>query len=201
MEPPFTDSDLQAVFTFTVELDRLKAVLRRTKPVGLDRYENSAEHSWHVCVLAMLLARRAAEPVDLPRVLELLLVHDVPEIDCGDQIVYAATGPERAAAEAAAAERVFGLLPRADAERLRERWREFDEQRTPEARFALAMDRLMPVLHNLYGDARSWRENAIPRERVKAVNSVIAAGCPDVWRQVEPAIDLLFAQRVDGRQA
>ena len=187
--------DIQRIFDFVVELDKLKAVLRRAKPVGLERYENSAEHSWHAAVLAMLLAKHSAEPVDLLRVIEILLVHDVPEIDCGDHFVYTRDAAQVAVAEAAAAERIFGLLPPAEGEWLLSRWREYEERRTPEAKLAYAADRLMPVLHNVRGGARSWRENDVPLARVKEVTRAIGDACPAVWVEVEPLIESFF---VDG---
>ncbi len=195
MEPPSPPSDIQRILDFVVELDKLKAVLRRAKPIGLERYENSAEHSWHVAVLAMLLAKHSAEPVDLQRVIEILLVHDIPEIDCGDQFVYTRDAAQTAIAEAAAAERIFGLLPPAEGEWLLSRWREYEDRQTPEAKLAYAADRLMPVLHNVRGDARSWRENGVPLLRIKEVTGAIGEACPAVWAEVEPLIESFF---VDG---
>jgi putative hydrolase of HD superfamily len=164
--------------------------------VGLERYENSAEHSWHVAVLAMLMAKHSAEPVDLQRVIEILLVHDVPEIDCGDQFVYTRDAAQVAVAEAAAAERIFGLLPPAEGEWLLSRWREYEVRQTPEAKLAYAADRLMPVLHNLRGGARSWRENEVPLVRVKEITRAIGQACPAVWAEIEPLIDSCFADGV-----
>ena len=192
-------AELDRVFAFALELDRLKAVLRRTRPIGLERRENSAEHSWHICLLAMALHRRCAESVDLPRALELLLVHDVPEIDCGDQLVYARDAAERAVAEAAAAERIFGLLPDPEATRMLARWREFEAGETPEARFARAVDRLVPVLQNLHdGGANSWLEHAVPHHRVKEVNRRIGEALPAVWQHLETKIDALFEELGKG---
>src|SRR5436309_12870928 len=120
-----TAANVRRLFDFAVELDRLKAVLRRTQPVGLDRYENSAEHSWQVALVALLLARHSTEPVDVQRVLEILLVHDVPEIDCGDAFVYARDPVATAARERAGAERLFGLLGEPDGPRLLARREEY----------------------------------------------------------------------------
>ena len=196
MAPTSPSSDIQRIFEFVVELDKLKAVLRRAKPVGLERYENSAEHSWQVCVLAMLMAKHSTQPVDLQRVVEILLVHDVPEIDCGDEFVYTRDPAQTAIAEAAAAERIFGLLPPAEREWLLSRWREYEDRQTPEAKLAYAADRLMPVLHNLRGDARSWRENEVPLRRVKEVCGAIGEACPAVWAAVEPLIESCFLDGV-----
>jgi len=194
---PTNAADVRRVFEFAIELDRLKAVSRKIKPLGLDRYENSAEHSWHVCVLALLLARYSAAPVDVGRVLEILLVHDVPEIDHGDHFVYSRDVTATAAAEAIAAERIFGLLPEAEGRRLLSRWREYEERQTPEARLAYAADRLMPVLQNLFGGGQSWRENRVPLEQVRAlVHDATAEVCPAVWWSVGPLIESLYASGV-----
>jgi putative hydrolase of HD superfamily len=157
-------ADFERIFAFTIELDRLKGILRKTKPVGLDRYENTAEHSWQVCLLALALTKYAVPSVDPVRVVELLLVHDIPEIDEGDQIIYAGADLARQDRERATATRIFGLLPNQQGEWFLSLWLEFVARQTPEARFAYAMDRLMPVLHNIYNKGQSWRENRIPLE-------------------------------------
>lgn len=185
---------LDRVFAFALELDKLKAVLRRSRPSGLDRYENSAEHSWHVCLLALSLAAYADPPVDAVRVTELLLVHDIPEIDAGDTIVYG-RGDAVVADERRAAARVFGLLPEPQAARLFQRWEEFEARETAEARFAYAMDRLMPVLHNLESGGRTWREHGITLDQVIAVNQAIGTACPAVWRHVRGRIEQHFARQ------
>ena len=185
--------DLERILAFATEIARLETVERRTKPPGLGRHESSAEHSWHACMLAVLLAGEAREPIDVGRVLEILLVHDVPEIDCGDQIAYAAPSSDRDAAERAGAERLFGMLPEAAARRWASRWEELAEGATAEARFAHAIDRLCPVLLNLASNGQSWRENGISVERVKQLNRAIGAALPGVWAHVEAAIDRMHA--------
>ena len=185
--------DIDRALEFAIELDKLKAVLRRTRPVGLERQENSAEHSWQLAVVAMTLAAHAADAIDIGRVLEMLLVHDIPEIDCGDHFVYSRDPAATARVEAAAATRLFGMLPDETAERLHARWHEFEEQRTPEARFAHAIDRMLPILQNLRGGAYSWREHGITADRVKAINgAAIQRALPEVWKVLEPQIDALF---------
>ena len=185
------------IITFILELDRLKAVTRKTRPIGLDRAENSAEHSWQIAMLAASLAPHAAEPIDIDRVIRMLLVHDVGEIDTGDTMVYVEGGwDERKAAERAAAERIFGLLPGAEGEAFLALWTEFEDNLTAEARFAHAADRAMPVLLNLANNGQSWRENGIAYERVVArVGPEIAAGCPALWRHLETR---LAAAAADG---
>jgi putative hydrolase of HD superfamily len=189
-------SDLQKIIHFIVELDKLKAVLRKTKPVGLDRYENIAEHSWQVCVLAQLLSGYSSAPVDIVRVTELLLVHDIPEIDVGDQIVYQTKDNSRADAEREAAARIFGLLPEHQAGWLMSRWQEYEDRKTSEAVFAYAIDRLMPVLHNINNNGQSWRENRISLDKIRAVNAVIGEACPAVWELVQDGLEQLSQEGV-----
>jgi putative hydrolase of HD superfamily len=196
-------SDLQKTIDFIIEVDKLKAVLRKTKPVGLDRYENAAEHSWQACLLAQLLGKYANGPVDIVRVTELLLVHDIPEIDVGDQIVYQAKDNNRADAERNAAARIFGLLPAEQAGWLMARWQEYQDRKTREAVFASAIDRLLPVLQNANNNGQSWRENRVSLDRIRAVNVVIGEACPAVWEYVQDVLvqlsnEGLFDSDIEG---
>ena len=159
----------------------------------LERFASFAEHSWHVALLALALARHAEPPVDPVRVVELLLVHDVPEIDAGDTIVYR-RGEATREGERRAAARVFGLLPEHEATRFLACWEEFEACDTPEARFAYAMDRLMPVLHNLHANGQTWRENDVSLDQVLAVNQAIGAACPAIWEHVRVRIERHFAE-------
>jgi putative hydrolases of HD superfamily len=185
--------DLQRIIDFIIELDKLKTVLRKTKPIGLERYENSAEHSWQVSLLALLLAQHAHASVDVIRVVEILLVHDIPEIDSGDQIVYQEPGEARAAAEQQAVHRIFGLLPEPQANWCMSRWQEYEARESKEAVFAYAVDRLMPVLQNLKNNGQSWRENKVPLEKVLAVNIAVGEALPSVWEHVQSLIGELAA--------
>ncbi|TKR33664.1 HD domain-containing protein [Luteimonas gilva] len=178
---------MQTVIDFVLELDKLKGVTRKIKPLGLERYENSAEHSWQLALLAFSLAPHADSGIDLDRTIKMLLVHDIGEIDTGDTMAFVEGGwEERKAAEQAAVKRIFGLLPQAQAAELLALWREFEDGTTAEARFANAVDRAMPVLLNLANDGQSWRENGIGYERVVArVRAPIEAGCPALWRHID----------------
>ncbi len=182
---------MQAHIDFILELDRLKGVTRQTKPAGLDRYENSAEHSWQIALMAQALAHLAAEPVNVARVVELLLVHDVGEIDTGDTLVYVEHGwAERKAAERAAVQRIFGLLPEGRGQRFVDAWQEFEDEATPEARYAHAVDRAMPALLNLANGGQSWRENGVSHAKVVArIGPPIAAGCPALWAYMRARLD------------
>lgn len=182
---------MQPIIDFILELDKLKAVTRKTRPLGQARYENSAEHSWQIAMFALSMGHLAPEPVDLARVVGMLLVHDIGEIDTGDTIVYAEHGwAERKAAEAAAITRIFGLLPADQASPLRALWDEFDAEATAEARFAHALDRAMPALLNLANQGQSWRENGISHARVvQRIGPPIEAGCPALWAYLAMRLD------------
>jgi putative hydrolases of HD superfamily len=174
---------LTQIVSFILELDKLKGVTRKNRPLGLERYENSAEHSWQIAMLAFSLERYAQAPVDINRVVAMLLVHDVGEIDTGDTIVFAVDGwEERKAAELAAVRRIFGMLPEPQGSRFVELWQEFEAAQTPEAVFANAVDRAIPPLMNLANNGQSWRENGIGYERVIGrIGPPIQAGCPALW--------------------
>jgi putative hydrolase of HD superfamily len=182
---------MQHIVEFILELDKLKGVTRKTRPTGLDRYENSAEHSWQIALLAASMEQYAEAPVDINRVIPMLLVHDIGEIDTGDTIFYAEEGwPERKAAELAAVTRIFGRLQEPQRSHLLGLWQEFEDNRTAEARFAHAADRAMPVLLNLANGGQSWRENGITHERVvRRVAPPIAAGCPALWAYLEARLE------------
>jgi putative hydrolase of HD superfamily len=182
---------MQHVVDFILELDRLKGVTRKSKPIGLDRYENSAEHSWQIAMFAGAMAEFADPGVDVHRVMQMLLVHDIGEIDTGDTIVYDDTGlAERKAAERVAVERIFGMLPNAHGARFLALWEEFEVGESAEARFAHAADRAMPVLLNLANGGGSWVENGITYERViRKVGPPIEAGCPALWAWLAPQLE------------
>ena len=162
---------------FILEIDRLKGVLRRSLLLDSHRRENSAEHSWHLAMMALVLAEHANEPVDLLRTLKLVLVHDIVEVDAGDTYAYDTEGHEdKVERERLAASRIFGLLPVDQAAELSNLWEEFEEQYTPEARFALALDRLMPLLHNYHTGGVTWRENGVTRAQVEERMAPVALG-------------------------
>ena len=166
---------------FVLEIDRLKTILRQT-PIGDDsRQENTAEHSWHLALAAIVLAEHANEPVDIGRVVEMLLVHDLVEIDAGDTFVYLAMDEagraDQEAIEQAGADRIFGLLPPDQGARLRAVWDEFESKSSPEARFAKAVDRLQPMLLNRLAGGGSWSKHAITADRTHhLIESTIPGG-------------------------
>jgi putative hydrolase of HD superfamily len=180
---PLKGPSMQQIVDFILELDKLKAVTRKVRPRGLDRYENSAEHSWQIAMMAASLASHAESPVDIDRVIAMLLVHDIGEIDAGDTMVFVEGGWEqRKAAELAGVKRIFGLLPDAQGAAFLALWQEFEDAVTPESRFAHSVDRAMPVLINLANQGGSWKENGISYERVvQRVGPEVKAGCPALW--------------------
>lgn len=182
---------MQAIIDFILEVDKLKGVERKTRPLTLARYENSAEHSWQIALLALSIADYADEPVNISRVVNMLLIHDLGEIDTGDTLVYVEGGwEERKAAELAAVRRIFGLLPESKASEFLGLWQEFEAEATPEARFANAADRAMPVLLNLANNGQSWRENGISHERVvQRIEGQIQRGCPQLWAYLEKRLE------------
>lgn len=182
--------ELRATLRFLLELDRAKAVERRTYLADHSRREDDAGHMWHAALAALVLARHAPDRLDLGRVVAMLLVHDVPEIDAGDAFVYDEEARARAAArERAGAERIFGLLPEGAGRELAALWEEFEDGRSPEARFARAVDRLLPLLANWAGEGRAWREHGITAEQVRAVNAPVGEVLPELRALVESVVD------------
>ena len=183
-------SRLRAQLDFILEADRLKQVLRQSVLTDGSRRENDAEHSWHLALMAVVLAEYAPPGVNLGQALQMLVVHDLVEIDAGDSFIYdeaaQATKVER---EQAAARRIFGLLPEGQARYFASLWEEFEARQSPEARFAAAMDRLEPLLLNFQTGGATWRPNGIRRGQVEAANRAsLAEGAPDLWAFAERLI-------------
>ena len=183
-------SKTQQKIDFILELEKLKGVFRKTKPVGQERFENSAEHSWQTTLTAMILLDEADADIDVLKVLKMLLIHDVVEIDAGDVFVYDTSArAEIAEQEAAAAERIFGMLPQPMGDEMLALWHEFEGRQTPESKFAKAVDRVNPVIQNLTSDGQSWVENHISRDRVLAMNNEIEAASPELWAVLKARIE------------
>lgn len=184
------DSRLRQQLEFVVEIDRLKRVLRRTVITDRSRPENTAEHSWHLGVMALLLSEYAARPVDLTRVLKMVLVHDIVEIDAGDTFCYDVEGNrDKAEREQRAADRIFGLLPEDQREELRSCWEEFEARESADAQFANALDRMQPILSNLATDGHSWRQHGIVKQQVLARNRPVGEGAPQLWEHIQARLD------------
>lgn len=189
------DARLERQIRFIVEIDRLKTVMRQTLLTDSSRHENSAEHSWHIALAAVVLAEHAAIPdLDLQRVVKMLLVHDLVEIDAGDTYCYDADARQgQAERERQAADRVFGRLPADQAADLREAWEEFEARQSPEALFAAAMDRLQPVLNNFHTGGAMWRRHNVHRSQVQRRIAPLKTGAPALWRYANDLLDRAVA--------
>ncbi len=178
--------EMSAVIHFLMEIDKLKLVQRRTRIIGHERHENSAEHSWHFAVAAMSLAPYAAAEVNIQRVIQMALLHDIVEIDVGDVLVYDLAAREAIAEkEAAAARRLFGLLPAPQGPQFLALWEEYEAGTSPDARFAGALDRILPILLNLHNEGQSWRENNISLQQVLTRNAQVGESWPELWQHIE----------------
>lgn len=186
--------NLTQQLTFLREIDRLKSVVRLTPLLDRSRRENSAEHSWHLALYALVLAEHAAGEVDVLRVVKMLLIHDIVEIDAGDVPFHVpATHAGQAERERLAAERLFGLLPAAQAAEFRELWFEFEAAESDDARFAKALDRFQPMLHNAATEGGTWVECAVTLEQVKSrCQPPIAKGSPTLREAAEQMAEAHF---------
>ena len=177
-------AEVAATLAFFMELDRLKGVERRNRLADGSRRENTAEHSWHLGMAALVFAPCATEPIDVSRAVAMALTHDIVEIDAGDTFAYdeGAAAESKAAREQAAADRIFGLLPATQGAHLRELWDEYERGDTAEARYVMAIDRMAPMLLNLAEGGTTWHEHGITPERVIARNGPHIEGpLPQVW--------------------
>jgi putative hydrolase of HD superfamily len=173
---------LRRQMDFIIEIDKLKTVLRRAYISDSSRRENSAEHSWHTAMMALVLADHTPAGVDLNRVLKMMLIHDIAEIDAGDVSIYHRdSDPGYAGREAEGAKRIFSLLPPDQARELLEIQVEFETGETAESKFARSLDRLIPLIHNYCTGGKRWREDGITYEQVFEVNKKVGDGSPDLW--------------------
>jgi putative hydrolase of HD superfamily len=181
--------------TFLLELDKLKEIKRQSRIIPSLRRENSAEHSWHIAIMALVLGRDYGKDVDLSRVVTMLLLHDIVEIDAGDTYAYDQEGyQDKDEREQEAAARIFGLLPPDQAETLRTTWEEFEQGASREARFAHSMDRLMPLLHNYYSQGSTWKSHGTCKSQVQNRMAKIREASPELWEFAENLIDRAVSQ-------
>ncbi|GAA6151960.1 HD domain-containing protein [Pseudoteredinibacter isoporae] len=185
--------DLQQQLAFIVEMDRLKSVYRQTTiKDDNDRFENSAEHSWHIALMAHVFAPLTDEPVDIHRACLMLLLHDIVEIDAGDTFAFASAADIAAKAdkESDAADRLFGLLPSSQAADYRALWQEYEDAESADACFAKAMDCLLPLIQNMNNEGGSWRRHQVSRSKVVARNRYLEHSAPKLWEYALEQIDL-----------
>lgn len=181
---------LQQQIAFIREIDQLKNILRQTLLMDGTRRENSAEHSWHLALMALTLAEYAPVGVDIEKAIKQLLIHDLVEIDAGDTFCYDATANlNKAEREAQAADRILGLLPSDQGQEIRELWEEFEAQATPTAQFAAALDRIQPLLHNQQTAGGTWKQHGITQEQVMKRMQPVETGAPALWAFVLQVIE------------
>jgi len=181
---------IEQQLNFIIEIDKLKTILRQTLLCDQSRRENSAEHSWHLAVMAMLLGEYSDGAVDTAHTMKMVLVHDIVEVDAGDVFAYdEAANNGKEDRERAAADRIFGLLPTEQARDLRALWDEFEARETTESKFANALDRLQPLLHNSQTEGGTWRIHSVRRDQVLRRMDPVRIGIPEVWPVVMKIVD------------
>lgn len=175
---------------FIVELDKMKSILRQTSIIGEERREDDAQHSWHISVMAMLLAEYANEKVDVCKVIKMLLTHDLVEIYAGDTFCYDKVGnSDKKERELKAAEKIFGMLEEDKGKELRVLWDEFEEMKTPEALFAASMDRLQPMLNNYNNNGGTWRKFNVAKEDIYKRINPVKESSQELWNFVQYMIE------------
>ncbi|GIQ57067.1 hydrolase [Flavobacterium collinsii] len=182
--------DLLNQIAFIKEIDKVKYIQRKTKLFHSDRNENDAEHSWHLALMAIVLAEHSDEPIDVLKVVKMVLIHDIVEIDAGDTFIYdSQKNHSNTDEERLAANRIFGLLPKKQAEELIAIWEEFEAGETNEAKFARSMDRLEPLLQNTSNNGGTWTEFGVSYDKVYEKKSVIKEGSKTLWSYAEGLIN------------
>jgi len=182
--------DLLNQIAFIKEIDKVKYIQRKTKLFNSDRHENDAEHSWHLALMAIVLAEHSNEPIDVLKVVKMVLIHDIVEIDAGDIFLYdSQINHDNTEQERLAANRIFGLLPKNQADELISIWEEFEAGETNEAKFAKSMDRLEPLLQNTSNNGGTWKEFGVGYNKVYEKKSVIKEGSRSLWNYAEGLIN------------
>ncbi len=174
---------------FLIEIDRVKTIFRKTRLLSDKRYENDAEHGWHMSLMALILWEHSNQQVDISKVVKMALIHDLVEIDAGDTFLYAEDQKDKTANERKCAERIFGLLPEDQRDEYLELWEEFEAKETAEALFAGALDRLGPVMQNYYDGGHAWKMHNVTADKVLKVNSQIKKGSEEIWNYAKTLIE------------
>ncbi|MDP2540582.1 MULTISPECIES: HD domain-containing protein [Tenacibaculum] len=178
---------------FIKEIDKLKYIQRKTKLFDSDRCENDAEHSWHLAIMTLVLAEHSNTEIDILKVLKMVLIHDIVEIDSGDVFIFDTSKEHKnTKEELKAAKRIFGILPENQAQELINLWLEFEEGITNEAQFAKAMDRFEPILQNTSNKGGTWREFMVPKEKVIDKTKSISKGSETIWDYSQNEIESIF---------
>lgn len=189
--------DLLNQIAFIKEIDKVKYIQRKTKLFNSDRCENDAEHSWHLALMAIVLAEHSNEPIDVLKVVKMVLIHDIVEIDAGDIFLYdSQLNHDNTDEERLAANRIFGLLPEKQAQDFIAIWEEFEAGETNEAKFARSMDRLEPLLQNTSNNGGTWREFDVPYSKVYEKKSIMKEGSQTIWNYAEGLINESVAKGI-----
>ncbi|PKL92120.1 MAG: phosphohydrolase [Candidatus Goldiibacteriota bacterium HGW-Goldbacteria-1] len=183
------NSGLYKQLEFIKEIDKLKSIFRKTRILDNSRHENDAEHSYHLAMMAVILSGYSNTKIDVNKVIKMVLVHDLPEIYSGDIMVYNKKQGEISKEDNEAADKIFGMVPAPMGDELKALWREFEEKKTPEAKFAAAIDRLEPIMQNHAHNGGAWVEHKISKERVVEVNSHIGNGSAELWEYARNLIE------------
>lgn len=184
------NEDLLKQIDFIKEIDKLKYIQRKTKLFNSDRNENDAEHSWHLAMMTIVLAGHSDKPIDVLKVLKMVLIHDIVEIDAGDTFIYdTVKNHSNTDEELIAAKRIFGLLPKEQADEFIAIWEEFEQGKTDEAKFAKSMDRLEPLLQNTSNNGGTWKEFNVPYQKVYDKKKAIKDGSTTIWNYAENLIN------------
>ena len=188
---PIDSKRFKSQIEFILEVDKLKKIMRQTMLMDRSRQENSAEHSWHIALIVLVLSEYVeADNLNLLRVIKLLLTHDLVEIDAGDTYCYDESGiQDQKERETRAADRIFNILPEDQAKSFRGLWDEYEDRKTPESRFANALDRFQPLLHNYFTQGHSWRQHGIQKKQVLSRMQPVEEGAPALWDYVTSLID------------
>ncbi|MCW4631075.1 MULTISPECIES: HD domain-containing protein [Marinomonas] len=194
MPKQLNDQTLDKQFAFLREIDQLKSVIRKSPLIDQSRRENSAEHSWHLAMYALILKDSSDKEINIERVIKMLLIHDIVEIDAGDHPIHETVdNTAQDEAEQKAADRLFGLLPTSQGEELKALWYEFEAAETNDAIFAKSLDRLQPLIHNVATNGGTWIEGNVSHEQVKQrYGSVISAGSKSIWNLVQKLVSQYF---------
>jgi len=191
-----TDDRMMKQIAFIFEIDKLKYIQRKTRLFNSSRSENDAEHSWHLALMAMVLAEHSNQPLDILKVIKMVLIHDIVEIDAGDVFLYdTQKNHDNREEERQAAKRIFGLLPEDQCNEMLALWEEFESNETAEAKFAHAMDRFEPFLQNVSNNGGTWMEYNIEYSRVYKTQVLIRDGSDAVWNMAKPMLEETFKSR------
>ncbi len=183
------ESRLKQQLEFLYEIDKVKSIFRKTTLFHNSRHENDAEHAWHISIMAIIFSEYSNVPINTCKVIKMLLIHDLVEIDAGDVVVYDTRNRELVKqAEMKAAQRIFGLLPEDQQSEMLELWQEFEARQSVEAKFAAALDRIEPILQNYYNQGNTWQEFQVSLEKVLKTNKHIKEGSTELWKFIESII-------------